>query len=63
MSSAPCKDYADITELRAADPAAIARAWQHRTTRPVVRGNGRLMIVAADHPARAHWPSARDPPR
>ncbi|WP_431231248.1 Cgl0159 family (beta/alpha)8-fold protein [Mycolicibacterium psychrotolerans] len=51
MSSA-CKDYADITELRAADPAAIARAWQERTTRPVVRGNGRLMIVAADHPAR-----------
>ena len=51
MSNA-CKDYADITELRAADPAAIARAWQDRTTRPAVRGNGRLMIVAADHPAR-----------
>lgn len=51
MSSA-CKDYADITDLRAADPAAIARAWQERTTRSVVRGNGRLMIVAADHPAR-----------
>ncbi|WP_179468372.1 Cgl0159 family (beta/alpha)8-fold protein [Mycolicibacterium vinylchloridicum] len=50
--SSPCKDYADITELRAADPAAIARAWQNRTTRPAVRGNGRLMIVAADHPAR-----------
>lgn len=51
MSNA-CNDYADITELRAADPAAISRAWQTRTTRPVVRGNGRLMIVAADHPAR-----------
>ncbi|WP_396928370.1 aldolase [Mycolicibacterium sp.] len=50
--SSPCKDYADITDLRAADPAAIAKAWQQRTTRPVVRGNGRLMIVAADHPAR-----------
>ncbi|PND59305.1 aldolase [Mycobacterium sp. ENV421] len=47
-----CKDYADITDLRATDPAAIARAWQERTTRPVLRGNGRLMIVAADHPAR-----------
>ena len=22
-------DYADVTELRAADPAAIARAWQN----------------------------------
>ena len=45
-------DYAEITELRATDPGAIDRAWQNRTTRPTVRGNGRLMIVAADHPAR-----------
>lgn len=50
--SSPCKDYADITELRATDPAAITRAWQTRTTRTAIRGNGRLMIVAADHPAR-----------
>ena len=47
-----CKGYAEITDLRATDPGAVARAWQHRTTRPTVRGNGRLMIVAADHPAR-----------
>ncbi len=47
-----CADYAEITELRATDPAAIERAWQNRNTRPTVRGNGRLMIVAADHPAR-----------
>ena len=47
-----CADYTEITELRATDPAAIGRAWQNRTTRPTVRGNGRLMIVAADHPAR-----------
>ena len=52
MSEAVCKDYAEITNLRAADPQAIGRAWQARTTRPTVRGNGRLMIVAADHPAR-----------
>ncbi|AQT79442.1 aldolase [Mycolicibacterium litorale] len=50
--SSPCKDYADITEVRATDPSAITRAWQTRTTRPAIRGNGRLMIVAADHPAR-----------
>ncbi|MDJ0396745.1 aldolase, partial [Rhodococcus sp. G-MC3] len=31
---------------------AIERAWATRTTRPTIRGNGRLMIVAADHPAR-----------
>jgi hypothetical protein len=52
MPSALCNTYAEITELRASDPDAIHRAWQGRVTRPTVRGNGRLMIVAADHPAR-----------
>ncbi|BBY92714.1 aldolase [Mycobacterium gallinarum] len=52
LSGALCTDYAAITELRATDPGAIARAWQNRVTRPTIRGNGRLMIVAADHPAR-----------
>ena len=47
-----CKDYSAVTDLRAANPGAIAKAWNSRTTRPTVRGNGRLMIVAADHPAR-----------
>ncbi len=47
-----CHSYAEITEIRAARPEAIARAWQSRVTRPTIRGNGRLMIVAADHPAR-----------
>lgn len=47
-----CADYAAVTDVRACDPLAIARAWQARTTRPTVRGDGRLMIVAADHPAR-----------
>src|SRR6478736_6662686 len=52
MSKPTCKNYTDITDLRAADPGAVAKAWDARTTRPTVRGNGRLMIVAADHPAR-----------
>jgi DhnA family fructose-bisphosphate aldolase class Ia len=52
MSNAMCRDYAEVTEVRAADPQAIERAWQTRTIRAAVRGNGRLMIVAADHPAR-----------
>lgn len=47
-----CTDYAAVTDLRAGDPGAVAKAWQARTTRPTVRGDGRLMIVAADHPAR-----------
>ena len=52
MSDAVCKDYTEITDVRASDPQAVERAWQTRTIRPAVRGNGRLMIVAADHPAR-----------
>jgi DhnA family fructose-bisphosphate aldolase class Ia len=53
MSNPPvCSDYSAITDLRASDPGAIARAWRDRESRPTVRGNGRLMIVAADHAAR-----------
>src|SRR3954451_17617929 len=52
MSDPICTDYTEITELRATDPRAVERAWQTRTIRPVVRGNGRLMIGAGDHPAR-----------
>ncbi|MDT5195851.1 MAG: hypothetical protein QOH20_2605, partial [Mycobacterium sp.] len=29
-----CSDYAAITDLRAVDPGAVARAWSNRTTRP-----------------------------
>jgi DhnA family fructose-bisphosphate aldolase class Ia len=43
---------AEITELRVNDPEAIARAARARVRRPTVRGDGRLMLVAADHPAR-----------
>ncbi len=44
-------DAAELTRLRASDPAAIVRAWRNRrrAERPA---DGRLMIVAADHPAR-----------
>ncbi len=51
-SHAVCADYPAVTEVRATDPGAVARAWQSRTTRPTLRGDARLMIVAADHPAR-----------
>ncbi|MBT0565687.1 aldolase [Williamsia sp. CHRR-6] len=48
-----CSTYREISELRATDPGAVAHAWATRCTRATVRGDGRLMIVAADHPARA----------
>ncbi|RGE20785.1 deoxyribose-phosphate aldolase [Leucobacter sp. wl10] len=38
--------------MRAADPAAVGRALAGRKRREVIRGDGRLFIVAADHPAR-----------
>ncbi|OZF26047.1 aldolase [Rhodococcus sp. 14-2483-1-2] len=53
LSLAPAAaSYAEVTAIRATDPQAIERAWATRVTRPTIRGNGRLMIVAADHPAR-----------
>lgn len=45
-------DFERLRELRAADPAAIGRALAERKRRDVIRGDGRLFIVAADHPAR-----------
>jgi hypothetical protein len=48
-----CADYAQITELRSRDPRAIGRALAARRRRPAfLPADGRLMLVAADHPAR-----------
>lgn len=49
---------ADLTRVRATDPDAIARAWATRRRRPV---GERLMIVAADHPARGALGVRREP--
>ncbi|MFV0435321.1 MAG: class I fructose-bisphosphate aldolase, partial [Leucobacter sp.] len=45
-------DFERLRDLRAADPAGIGRALASRKRREVIRGDGRLFIVAADHPAR-----------
>ncbi|MEV0277345.1 deoxyribose-phosphate aldolase [Streptomyces sp. NPDC050610] len=42
----------DIAATRARRPEAIAEAAADRPRRPLVGGSGRLMIIAADHPAR-----------
>ncbi len=48
-----CRTYAEVTELRARRPHAVAQAMAARQRRPSFVGDdGRLMIVAADHPAR-----------
>ncbi|MEU9119401.1 deoxyribose-phosphate aldolase [Streptomyces sp. NPDC048506] len=42
----------DLATLRARYPGAVAEAAARRTRRPLIGDSGRLMIVAADHPAR-----------
>ena len=43
---------ADLTEVRAREPQRIASAWASRQRRPLVGDDGRMLVVAADHPAR-----------
>lgn len=45
-------DIAHLTTVRATDPGAIARRWAERTRRPLLAEDGRMLLVAADHPAR-----------
>src|SRR5689334_8853518 len=45
-------DITELVRLRAERPEAIAEAAARRTRRPLLNDSGRLMIVAADHPAR-----------
>jgi DhnA family fructose-bisphosphate aldolase class Ia len=47
--------------LRATDPSAISRALARRRRRELLRGDGRLFIVAADHPARGALAVGADP--
>jgi len=45
-------DFERLREIRAHHPAAVAEAAAARDRRALLRRDGRLMIVAADHPAR-----------
>ena len=42
----------DLTEIRARRPEQAAQAWGDRRRRPLLGDDGRLLLVAADHPAR-----------
>jgi DhnA family fructose-bisphosphate aldolase class Ia len=44
--------FESIKDIRAENPAAIAEALAARQKRDLIRGDGRLLIIAADHPAR-----------
>jgi len=45
-------NFADLRELRARSPELITARAARRVRRPLLPADGRLMIVAADHPAR-----------
>ena len=53
--------FARLRRARHGEPESIAAALASRTRRPLVRGDGRLFIVAADHPARGSLGVGRDP--
>ncbi|MGO1543989.1 MAG: class I fructose-bisphosphate aldolase [Gulosibacter sp.] len=44
--------FAELRRLRAEEPQAVAEKFAARKRRPLLAGDGKLMIVAADHPAR-----------
>ena len=41
-----------IKDIRAENPGAVTQALANRKRRELIRGDGRLLIIAADHPAR-----------
>jgi DhnA family fructose-bisphosphate aldolase class Ia len=45
-------DVAELVGIRTHRPEAVAEAAARRARRPLIGDSGRLMIVAADHPAR-----------
>lgn len=42
----------ELTEIRAREPHRITQGWDARSKRPLLGDDGRLLLVAADHPAR-----------
>ena len=54
-------DLARLRDTRAHHPEAIGEAFASRHRRPLLQGDGRLFIVAADHPARGALAVGSDP--
>ncbi|MEO7268573.1 MAG: deoxyribose-phosphate aldolase [Knoellia sp.] len=42
----------ELTRIRVTDPGRIATAWSERRRCPLVGADGRMLLIAADHPAR-----------
>lgn len=54
-------DFAALRETRAARPERLAEVFAARSRRSLITGDGRLFIVAADHPARGSLGVGSDP--
>ncbi|SDT12584.1 Cgl0159 family (beta/alpha)8-fold protein [Microterricola viridarii] len=54
-------DLAGLRETRAVNPAAIAEALASRARRPLLQGDNRLLLIAADHPGRGALAVGADP--
>lgn len=61
MSRISPEAFEALRETRASDPGAVLRAHGARTRRPLLGDDGRLFIVAADHPARGALGIGQDP--
>ncbi|MEV6344014.1 aldolase [Actinoplanes sp. NPDC051851] len=46
------QEFAILRDVRATRPEAVAEAAANRAKRPLLADSGKLMLVAADHPAR-----------
>lgn len=55
------EDFARLREIRATQPAAIGAALAGRRRREILSGDGRIFIVAADHPARGALAVGKNP--
>jgi hypothetical protein len=54
-------ELARLTEVRAREPQRIGALWDERRLRPLLPADGRLLLVAADHPARGALGVGADP--
>lgn len=61
MTRIESAELARLRAVRATDPGAVERAHQARIRRPILGEDGRLFIVAADHPARGALGVGADP--
>ena len=52
VETRPSVPVAELTEVRVREPHRIGEMWAARHRRPVAGDDGRLLVVAADHPAR-----------